>query len=267
MASHLHFLNLNGLLPRPTSAVAKGYYNYAAIHGFGFAKNDRRSKKYRAEIDEGKDVNAETELKADEGDENHEAETELDMDGGDKNPDSLSHWTDTMDVAAVLGWMKTFTSHYSAKRSLERHCYANRQEEVEITLLTVGSEYRKISWEDMKLTITATLDAMAERERPSIATAEIIKILEDEIQEAEPTDKHTEDIFAMFRKMISGHVVQCLYRVHCEAALAAFSLYGHSNVPIAEEANRPALRNLAAVKFCCGLFFSISMLSNLPCRD
>jgi len=72
LASHLRFLNSNGLLPPPTSTGAEGYYMYAAIHRFGFAKKDRRSRRYRDAdgVDKGKD-----------------AETKLSMDGDDRTPD------------------------------------------------------------------------------------------------------------------------------------------------------------------------------------
>ena len=51
----------------------------------------------------------------------------------------------------------------------------------------------------------------------------------------------------MFKQMISGNVVRCLCRVHCGAALAAFSVYGDSSVPIAEEADRQKLKDLLEV--------------------
>lgn len=76
---------------------------------------------------------------------------------------------------------------------MEHHCYRSRTEEVQITLLAVGSEYRSVSWEDMKLTIATTLGAMAKNEGPSVPSEETTKILEAEIQAAQPTDKHAKN--------------------------------------------------------------------------
>ena len=249
-ACHLHFLNSNGLLPLPTFAAFGAYYDFAATCGFGLAKKDPRHKNHM-----GGSVNAETEPNADGGGESREAEM---GDGDDDDPNYLSFWRYTKDAAADLGdWMKTFVSHYSAKRSLERHCSRNRQEEVKITLLEVGSEYRKVLWEDMKQTITATIEAMTEKERPSIATVEVIKCLEHKIKDTQPTDKHAKNIFWIFRRMISGHPVQCLCRTHCEAALAALSLGLFENDSSASEADKQALADLVGVNSVMDLLISM----------
>ena len=267
-ANHLHFLHLNGMLPLPTSAAAEGYYSFAATYDFGLAKNDRRSKKYKAEGAEDGGADAEIEPNTDGGDENRAAETELNTGEDDEDPEFLSRWLNTKDAATVLsGWMKTFVSHYSAKRTLERYCYRNRQEEVEITLLAVGSEYRKISWEDMKQTITATLEAMTEHqptevttvhEQPSITTAEIIEILEGKIRDAQPTDKHAKNIFWYCKRMIDGHPGRFWCRPHCETALAALSVNGAlDNVSSATETDIRALKDLVKVNSVMDIWISM----------
>jgi len=253
LASHLRFLHLNGLLALPTSIGAEGYYMYAAIHGFGFAKKDRRSRKYMdaGGVDKGKN-----------------AEMESNMDGDDRTPDEegedFAPWTGMTDVLEHLGgWMKTFTNHFSAKRSLERHCSLRETDQVEITLLSFGSQYRNVLWDDMKLTIAATIDSMAKDGKLSIPTDELINILECKIRDTQPIDQQSKDVFRMFEQLISGKSVRCLSSVHCEAALAAFSVYGHSNVPIAEE-DRKILKHLIKVNSAVDLLISnLMFLQNL----
>lgn len=178
--------------------------------------------------------------------------------------DDFACWTGMTDAPEQLGgWMKTFTNHFSAKQSLERHCSRRKTNQVEITLLAFRSQYRKVSWDDMKLTIAATIDSMAKHERPSIPIDEIVNMLEAEIRNTKPIDKHSKDIFRMFEQLISGNDIRCLSTVHCAAALAAFPLYGR-NVPIAKEADRQTMRHLVEVNSAVNLLISNLMsLQNL----
>jgi hypothetical protein len=254
LASHLRFLHLNGLLALPTSVGAEGYYMYAAIHGFGFAKKDRRSRKYMdaGGVDKGKN-----------------AEMESNMDGDDRTPDEegedFAPWTGMTDVLEHLGgWMKTFTNHFSAKRILEHHCGRRANAEtVEIFLLSVGSESRMFSWDDMKLTIAATIEAT----KLSISADEVVEILESRIRAATPRENHARNIFWLFNQLVPDKDKVCkavwrIIRMHCETAISALLVYGHlANVHPPQEDME--LKKLLKVISVDSLF---SMLTYGPCR-
>jgi len=176
-------------------------------------------------------------LNMDEGDGTHDAE----------DAEFAACWTDMDDEGAVLsGWMRTFTSHYSAKRILEHHCLKNaKTDAVEITLLSVGSEYRNVSWEAIKSSIAATLDAMPQHERPSIPTDTIISIFETKIKDAKPTDKHAQGVVWALKDIIDNGHHRSHCRVPCEIALASLSIYG--DVFAATEADKQVLKDLPEV--------------------
>jgi hypothetical protein len=253
LASHLRFLNSNALLSLPSSALVKAYNNFAMTHHFGLANNDRRRKKYMATVGSNSDASTGggvDALNMDEGDGTHDAE----------DAEFAACWTDMDDAGAVLsGWMRTFTSHYSAKRILEHHCLKNaKTDAVEITLLSVGSEYRKVSWEAIKSSIAATLDAMPQHERPSIPTDTIISIFETKIKDAKPTDKHAQGVVWALKDIIDNGHHRSHCRVPCEIALASLSIYG--DVFAATEADKQVLKDLPEVVSNVNSLMSMLML-------
>lgn len=256
LASHLQFLNSNALLSLPSSALVKAYNNYAVTYHFGLADTDPRRKKYESreggDASAGGGVDAATVPNTDEGDGTLDPE----------DPEFAACWSNSDDAAAVLrGWMRTFTSHYSAKRVLEHHCFRMAKTEVvEITLLSVGSEYRDVSWEEMKLTIAATLDAMPKHERPSLPTDMIISQFEAQIKDAKPTDRHAKNVLWRVKKIIDKGHLRLWCGVHCETALMALSIFGHlASVSAANEGDKQALKDL--VKVISNVDSLISMLN------
>jgi len=259
LARHLRFLNSNALLSLPSSALVKAYNNYATTYHFGLADTDPRRKKYEAreggDASAGGGVDAATVPNTDEGDGTHDAE----------DPEFAACWSNSDDAALVLrGWMRTFTSHYSAKRILEHHCFRMaKTEAVEITLLSVGSGYRNVTWREMKKTIAATLHALPEHERPSLPTDVIISMFEAQIKGAKPTDRHAKNVLWKVKNIIDIGHLRSWCGVHCETALMALSIYGHlASVSAANEADKQALNDL--LKVISNVDSLISMLMSHP---
>lgn len=221
---------------------------------FGFGQTDGRGKKDRRSG--GADM------------EGMGSGTGTKVDGGEDEED-VDCWADTDDAAAVVdGWMKTLTSHYSARQILERHCYDRlKLEEVKIALLAVSCEYRTFSPENMKLTICATLGAMAEDGRwPSISHEQTIQILKEKIEGSHPTEPHAKRMIWMLKELFSGYDVDFWVKTHSEMALAAVSLYGHSAIAkSADKAVEDHLKVFSAVdSFNSGLT-SYAEFESRPC--
>lgn len=255
MTRHLRLLNLDDLLKLPTSTATKLYRDFAMKNRFGFGQTDDRGNKDRPKREKG-DADAGTGPK---------------VDGNEETPDEedVDCWADADDPAAVMSeWMKTLTSHYSARQILERHCYDRlRLEEVKIALLTVNSKYQTFSPENMKLNICATLDAMAKDERPpSISNERTIEILKEKIEGSHPTEPHTKRMFWILKELFFNYEVDVRVETHCEMALAALSLYGHSAIAKpADKALEDLLKVVSVVDSFNTVLTSYAEFESRPC--
>jgi len=138
-------------------------------------------------------------------------------------------------ASTVLGWLKTFTCHYSAKGILEHHCVKHLAKlgpgsDVEVSIVGVSGKKRTVSdWSTMQQSIKFAISAH-DPNRPPSYLDQVIQTLETKIRynarmKVHPMKKMQPPraIYVTFGKLLEGREVERYFAIHCEAAIVSFS--------------------------------------------
>jgi len=266
--AHLGFLNNAKLLQLPNARDKEYYSKFAKdnfIRSVPLPHYQRRAMKKGEDmgalhLDSGQgndlgegggsgerdDSNERNDLGADQDSgEYDDLEESYDLDDEDEEHQALHDNLETEHLTSVVyGWMKTFISHYAAKRILEGYCARHLTQRdpgsvVQINFIAVRGERRLVaSWEAMKATITSVVV-------PSFLE-DYITSLEKEIR-ATGTDGLA--IFSTFRSLLQGDKVSRHFVVHCETLLVAFAKFGPEFITDLSDAEKESLKRLSEVTF------------------
>ena len=187
-------------------------------------------------------------------------EAELSDDEAEPSDEEALHQhRDDMECATLhevlLGWMKSFISHYTAKQILEHYCSERLaragSSTIQISHVGVAGQKRQlVPWSTMKSTIKSAYTTVSEEFQD-----QLINILEQGIQTSGPTETNKKDrsIFHSFKSLVGGKTVERHFIMHCEAALAAFAKFGPGAPATCDppDVAMDALRQLSAVMFPC----------------
>lgn len=140
--------------------------------------------------------------------------------------------SDEARLSFLLGFIRTFVVHLTAKRALERYSLKNNCRVVNISLLSVKRSCLLIpvgSWPKMKgiLKESFSSDPSDLESFTSAATAaKAIKFLEDKIQTPpEHCNLECRKLLKRFKNIIQGMSVLLPGGLHCEAVLATLGKY------------------------------------------
>jgi hypothetical protein len=163
--------------------------------------------------------------------------------------------------------LKTFISHYAAKRILEHHCtqHLARNEdssEVQISLIDVGGhrELRLFTWDKMQSTIQSTItDDPAWPKEFSLSNAieGLRKGIQDAGAELATMDRHSKSTFRFFQGLLNDGQRERILTLHCETALAAFATYWAKRQRTNHDASEDELDELSRVFFVTLILFLI----------
>jgi hypothetical protein len=131
-------------------------------------------------------------------------------------------------LSFLLGFIKTFVVHLTAKRALENYSLKNKDRVVNLTLLPVERSrllFPVGSWSKMKAILSESFSSDPSDSESFTSAAKAIKLLEDKIQmPPENCNLDCRKILKRFKDIIRGTSV-LLPGMHCETVLATLGKY------------------------------------------
>lgn len=146
------------------------------------------------------------------------------------------------DLDGFVGWVKTFVSHFLAKRALEQHCLKIPAEEtVKIHIIaTDRSLLRYPTWPVMNALIKDAVESSNAAGSGNI-TLDRAEDVAKKVEQRIYSEKKQHKLLTAFRQMLSSKdpmqvlVTNFPSGLHCEFILAAFLLYPLEANPVKDE--------------------------------